>query len=111
MVFKIKNLDSEMALFRAITAEEEVSRAIFIILEEQKYVNADKIKDQEHKYKQSLSIFIGLIENFFYKSLEGNFLFEDISLFMDNEKKLQLKIKLKEKEAFSPIPPLNFFYV
>lgn len=35
MAFKIKNLDPEMALFRAITAEEEVSRAIFIILKDQ----------------------------------------------------------------------------
>lgn len=108
MAFKIKELDPEMALFRAITAEEEVSRAIFIILKEQKYVNADKIKDQEHKYKQSLSIFIELIEISFYNKLKANFLFEDISLFMDKEEKLQLKIKLKKKEAFSTIPPLNF---
>ncbi|MCG3661664.1 hypothetical protein [Aliarcobacter butzleri] len=108
MTFKIKELDPEMALFRAITAEEELARAIFIILKEQKYENSNRIKDQEHKYKQSLSIFIGLIENFFYKFLEENSLFEDISLFMDNEEKLQLKIKLKEREPFSPTPPLNF---
>lgn len=108
MAFKIKELDPEMALFRAITAEEELARAIFIILKEQKYENSNRIKDQEHKYKQSLSIFIGLIENFFYKFLEENSLFEDISLFMDNEEKLQLKIKLKEREPFSPTPPLNF---
>lgn len=111
MAFKIKELDPEMALFRTITAEEEVSRAIFIILKEQKYENADKIRDQEHKYKQSLSIFIGLVQDFFYNlSKEESFPFEsNIPLFINEKKILQLIIKSKKtKESFSPIQPLNF---
>ncbi|MBU3015291.1 hypothetical protein KO488_11015 [Poseidonibacter lekithochrous] len=111
MAFKIKELDPEMALIRAITAEEEVARAIFIIIKDHGYKNANKIKDMEHKYKQSLSIFIGLIQNFFYNNSKKEiFPFEsNISLRLDKEQFLQLKIKLKKiDKSFSPIPPLNF---
>ena len=65
----------------------------------------------EHKYKQSLSIFIGLIQNFLYNSSKKEiFPFEsNISLRLDKEQFLQLKIILKKiDKSFSPIPPLNF---
>ena len=53
---------------------------------------ADKIRDQEHKYKQSLSIFIGLVQDFFYNlSKEESFPFEsNIPLFINEKKILQL---------------------
>ena len=111
MAFKIKELDPEMALFRAITAEEELARAIFIILKDHGYKNMNKIKDKEHKYKQSLPIFIGLIQDFFYKQsrVETFPLGDKIKLKIDENQLLVLGLTLKSSECLmSPIPPLNF---
>ena len=43
-----------MAVFRAITAEEEAATAIFLVLKEQGYLNADTIRFKDHACKQAL---------------------------------------------------------
>lgn len=114
MAYKIKELDSSMALFRVITAEEEVSRAIFLILKEQNYKNNKKIKYQDHNYKQSLPFFIGMVQEFFYScSKEDSFPFErNIKLEFNNKMILKLKIPLKkENKLLSTEPPLNFLFL
>lgn len=56
--WKIKDIDPEMSVFRSITAEEEAATAIFLSLKEKKYENAEKLKFQDHSYKQALEPFI-----------------------------------------------------
>ena len=53
-----------MAVFRAITAEEEAATAIFLALKEHGYENADKIKFKKHPYKQALEPFLRSIGKF-----------------------------------------------
>jgi hypothetical protein len=52
LAWKIKDVDPEMAIFRAITSEEEAATAIFIALKDKGYLNAKKIKFKKHSYNR-----------------------------------------------------------
>lgn len=72
MAWTIKDIDPEMAVFRAITAEEEAATAIFLALKEQRYESANKIKYKKHPYKLALEPFIRSICTFFRKIVKGS---------------------------------------
>ena len=108
----IKEIDREMSVFRAITAEEEAATAIFLILKEKQYENAKKIKFKNHSYKQALSPFLDRVGEFLFKTTKvDNFPFgEKFHLKLEGsekEKKLMLAFEIGGKYAY-PIPPLNF---
>ncbi|OHD96892.1 MAG: hypothetical protein A3E21_04980 [Sulfurimonas sp. RIFCSPHIGHO2_12_FULL_36_9] len=113
MAYKIKDIDPEIALFRCITAEEEVARAIFLKLREQGYknTNKNKIKDKDHKYKQALDLFLGTIQNHFVSYQEHNSNFpKEIQLILNENKKLLEVGLLIENVFMKSIPPLNFSF-
>ena len=62
--FEIQAIDPEMAIFRAITAEEEAATAIFIALKEIGYNNAGKIQFKNHIHKQALCPFMQGVTKF-----------------------------------------------
>ncbi len=110
--WKIKDIDPEIAIFRAITAEEEAATAIFIALKEKGYENADKIKFKKHPYKQALAPFITGISKFMADvARQPNFpLGKKYQLSIEGEgknKRLILSFYLQDKLA-QPIPPLHF---
>src|SRR5574337_1991633 len=110
--WKIKNIDPEMAVFRAITAEEEAATAIFIALKEKGYENANKIKFKSHLYKQAVAPFITAISKFGADVAQWpDFPFgENYELSVDGEgkdRKLTLHFNLPRGLA-TPIPPLGF---
>ncbi len=112
LAWKIKDIDPEMAIFRAITSEEEAATAIFIALKDKGYINAKKIKFKKHSYKQALEPFIRSISVFSEKwANEPGFPFgEKYQLKIDGEnknKKLTLSFHLKDK-LVTAIPPLGF---
>jgi hypothetical protein len=109
----IKDIDPEMAVFRAITAEEEAATAIFIALKEKGYNNARKLKFKNHTYKQALAPFFRAIEKFMADTaMLPDFPFgNDYHLSIDNcgsRKKLKLSFVLQNGMHASPIPPLHF---
>lgn len=111
--WKIKDIDPEMAIFRAITAEEEAATAIFIALKENSYENADKIKFKKHPYKQALAFFITGISKFVADvARQPNFpLGKKYQLSIEGEgknKRLVLSF-YHQGHLAQPIPPLNFF--
>lgn len=111
MAEKIKEIDPEMAYFRCITAEEEMATAIFLLLKEHKYENAEKIPVINHSYKQGLDYMIGSVQNFFNEiSLEPNFpLKRNFTLYFNDETQLlELILRTKENFSFKPQPPLNW---
>ena len=112
MAWKIKEVDPEMAVFRAITAEEEAATAIFLALKEQRYENANKIKFRNHSYKLALEPFIRGICTFAEKwSKVPGFPFGDkFQLKIDGEGKEQkLAISFHYMEGLvTAIPPLGF---
>lgn len=110
--WKIKDIDPEMAIFRAITSEEEAATAIFIALKEKGYTNADKIKFKKHSYKQALAPFITGISKFVADfTRQTNFPFgKKYQLSFEGEemnKRLVLSFYFQDKLA-QPIPPLHF---
>jgi len=112
LAWKIKDIDPEMAVFRAITSEEEAATAIFIALKDKGYINAEKIKHQQHSYKQALEPFIRAINAFTVKwANEPGFPFgENYQLRIEGEnknKKLIISFFLKDKMLTS-LPPLGF---
>ena len=107
---KIKYIDSEMAIFRLITAEEEVAMAILLTLEKHKYNNVDKINKKEHKYKQGLDFFLNVIQNFLASCSKDDNFPKEFKLFLNKNKKLlEVEFSIGEStELIKPMPPLNF---
>ncbi len=112
MAYKIKDIDPNMAYFRAITAEEEMASAIFLILKEHQYNNAKKLKHLNHSYKQGLDYFIlSVIDFFVNQTLDEQYPFKNklSLLFNDKTKLIELYIYFKNKPVKAEvIPPLNF---
>jgi hypothetical protein len=109
----IKDIDPEMAVFRAITAEEEAATAIFIALKEKGYRNAKKLKFRNHTYKQALAPFFRAIAKFMADFANGSdFPFgKNYHLSIDTKgptKNLKFSFELPNGIHASPIPPLNF---
>ena len=101
-----------MAVFRAITAEEEAATAIFLVLKEQGYHNADKIKFKDHAYKQALEPFLRAISKFVETwSNEPGFPFgSEYSLLLlgqGSERRLSLSFQF-QGQTITCIPPLGF---
>lgn len=108
--FELKSIDPEIAIFRCITAEEEVARGIFIVLKEHNYKNMDKIKDKDHKYKQALDLFIKIIQNYFASFSENINFPQEFQLVLNYDKKvLEIAFSINNNdELLKPVPPLNF---
>ena len=60
----LAELDPEMAIFRAITAEEEAATVLFITLKQRQYNGAKQIQHRSHLYKQGLFPFLVLIRDY-----------------------------------------------
>jgi len=106
------HIDKEMAVFRAITAEEEAATAVFLSLKEKGYENSNKIKFKKHPYKQALDPFIRSIGKFSEKMVSiPDFPFgEKYLLKIEGEgkdKKLSLSFYF-HKGTVTAIPPLGF---
>lgn len=109
--WEIKDLDREMAGFRAITAEEESVTAIFHSLKRRKYKGSDKLNPWNHVHKSALYPFLIAVSEAFepFKS-EMKPKFE---LHSENgEKTFRVRVTVKGpdgKEIWAfPEPPFNF---
>jgi hypothetical protein len=108
----IKDIDPEMSIFRAITAEEEAATSIFIALKEKGYENASKIKLKNHTYNNGISPFFLAISQFMADASRFQwFPFKHYNLIVKSSevpKKLELSFVLLNDVGAMPIPPLNF---
>lgn len=110
--YEIKDIDKEMAVFRAITAEEEAATAVFLALKEKGYSNSKKIKFKKHPYKQALDPFIRGIRKFSGKlsAMQGFPFGEKCALELEGKgekRKLSLSFHFNDK-LVTAIPPLGF---
>lgn len=110
--WNIKDIDPEMAIFRAITAEEEAATAIFIALKEKGYENANRIKFRSHPYKQAVAPFVTAVSKFMADVARwpGFPLGKKYQLSIEGEgkdRKLILSFHLANGLA-TPVPPLGF---
>lgn len=68
--WKIKDIDPEMAAFRAITGEEEAATAIMHSLRRRKYKGAEKLKYRDHTYKAAVFPFFQAISSVFARYMD-----------------------------------------
>ncbi|MGM0582819.1 MAG: hypothetical protein ACQETL_19240 [Bacteroidota bacterium] len=110
---KIKEIDKEMGVFRAITTEEEAAASLFFCLKNRQYKNASRLSFKSHIHKQALYPFIQSVSIFLERvgKIE-KFPFEEYRLShteIESRSAIKLGIKpLNFDGYFEPIPPLHF---
>ena len=109
----LQKIDPEMAVFRAITAEEEAATSLFITLKERRYENAEKIKFKSHPYKQAVEPFFQAVSKFIVNvtSLPNFPFLSKYNLTIDSKddpRKLELHLQMVNGLMTTPIPPLHF---
>ena len=111
--WKLRQLDPQMACFRAITAEEEAATALFLSLKYRKYTGAEYLKQRDHLHKSALIPFIGAVSRIFAKVHDR---LPETTVFLDNNSSpprmfIQLEIPTNgiNKPIYGlPEGPLNF---
>lgn len=109
--WEIKEIDPEMAAFRAITGEEEAATAIMHSLSRRKYIGAEKLNYRDHTYKAAVFPFFQGISGAFARHLEQF----KVTLEIDTkDKKPTLKTRINIPRPTGdvmhayPDPPLHF---
>ena len=109
--WEIREIDPEMAVFRAITGEEEAATAIMHSLQRRKYKGAEKLKYRDHTYKAALFPFFQGISGSFARHLEQF----KVALEIDTkDKKPTIKTRINVPGPTGdimhayPNPPLHF---
>src|ERR1700687_4648027 len=105
----IVELDPEMAMFRAITAEEEAATAVFASLRHRGYVNSEKIQLRSHFYKAALYPFVMQVYSFM-ASLSSEFPPLRLKLLEEEQRDPHLIWELLDPQGRwgRPDPPFNF---
>lgn len=111
--WKLKDHDLEMAVFRAITAEEEAATALFHSLKRHHYNSSDRLKTRDHVHKNAVIPFMDAVSRVFARFQdvvpETEFLFDEEV----NPPAIQIRFRLPSTSGEInvwgyPIPPLNF---
>jgi hypothetical protein len=109
--WRLQETDLEMAAFRAITAEEEATTAIFHALQRRKYKGAEKLKRKNHLHKNALVPFCIAVAGALSLTEE---LFKS-KLYLDKEEvppRFRVRIDISSivpgYEYAFPEPPLHF---
>jgi hypothetical protein len=108
--FKLQGVDDEMALIRALTAEEEAARAIFFALRRRGYPGADQLRLKSHKHKHAVVPFVAAVGKLIAKVGVAKPQLQILRV--DGKDTLRLLVELTLPDgrhiAFTPEPPLNF---
>jgi len=103
----IAAIDPEMAIFRAITAEEEAATSVFLSLLQRRYPRADQLQIKSHLYKLGLYPFISKVYNFL-ASMSGQFPPMRLNLIEESGKTLLVwEFQAPDGRWAMSDPPLN----
>jgi len=109
----LRQIDPNMAVFRAITAEEEAASGLIYVLKERHHVDSEKLDPRDHRHKSAVVPFIQILGMHFKEIVEAHDMQPIRHLRKaegDLPKHLGIGLKVKiagvEKIAY-PIPPLN----
>jgi hypothetical protein len=108
----LRKIDPEMAVFRAITAEEESVSGVFHALKHRGYNNSKILNPRNHVHKNAAIPFLQIL-GYFFKDISG---LDKLSPTLhikeeDGETRLRiaLSVNLNGQNLLGyPIPPLNF---
>ena len=104
-------VDSEMSLFRAITAEEEAASALIFALKQKGYEGAEKLKPRDHTHKAAVSPFLDAVNNLLYETGVPT---PRLSIHRGERPKIMITVDLaallkKDEPAFAEIDqPFNY---
>lgn len=105
-------LDPAMAVFRAITAEEEAASGLMRCLRELGYPRSDELNPHDHVHKHAVFPFMEILGLFFGQTIGKHF--QNFHLHIkgdDGETRLTIALSIVvfgEQKLAYPIPPLNF---
>lgn len=108
---KLFEIDSVMACFRCITAEEEAAAGLMHCLKEKSYDNAAGLKPRDHKHKSAVIVLFSILGDFVGKELIGSGVVVDLSVCEEGDgKRLKLSFEVPDNNqmvTFFSDPPLN----
>jgi hypothetical protein len=107
---RIAALDAEMAIFRAITAEEEAATSLFFAVKQLGYANAERLRHRDHVHKNALIPFLFAVKHHIDGStptLRTNLVLKT----NDGKKRLTIELQMPDGRWGEPVPPLNFSIV
>ena len=112
--YLLEKIDPEMAMFRAITAEEEAVRAIFHALQRLNYPHARELDWQKHKHKAAVVHYFEAIAGLVRKAIVPT---PQISIEkVDGVDTVRIRFQVPSPEGpewiawLYPEPPLDFNY-
>lgn len=110
--WKLREIDPQMAMFRAITGEEESATAIFHALKRLRYIDAELLNPWNHLQKNAVTPFIEAVHAAIAPGM-GEF-FKGFALGVNDSEerpvvRLTLTLKKEGNETTAePTPPLHF---
>jgi hypothetical protein len=109
--WRLREIDPQMAIFRAITAEEEAATAIILSLKRRNYRGAKRLDHRKHVHKNAVIPFFDAITRVVAQF--GDQMPKTELIFDPAEKKMQIRFKpihLTNGEDYwaYPTPPLHF---
>lgn len=112
MAERLLEIDSVMAAFRGLTAEEEAASGFMHCLKERGYQNADKLNPWDHVHKNAITPFLDSLGLFFAETIDAYVNKPALKLQgegKDRRLMLGLFINVNGHDQWAyPIPPLNF---
>lgn len=108
----LREVDPAMAIFRAITAEEEAASGVMRSLIEMQYPGAEALNPHDHAHKHAVFPFMQVLQLFFAQTLSNHFTKYNLHIKEeDGATRLMLALNVTingEEQLAYPIPPLNF---
>jgi hypothetical protein len=108
----LREVDPAMAIFRAITAEEEAASGVMRCLVEMKYPGVDALNPHDHAHKHAVFPFMQVLQLFFAQTFSNHFTKYNLHIKEeDGATRLTLALNVTingEAQLAYPIPPLNF---
>lgn len=110
----LKDIDSGMCYFRAITAEEEISSGIIHALQEREYAGANYLNPKKHQHKTAILSFFQVITHafqFFHGYIDAKITIGTPQGEKGPRPRIALRLlKPNIDNLFYPEPPLNFSF-
>lgn len=108
----LREVDPAMAIFRAITAEEEAASGVMRCLIGMKYPGANALNPHDHVHKHAVFPFMQVLQLFFGQTLSNHFTKYNLHIKEEGgATRLTLALNMtigREAQLAYPIPPLNF---
>jgi hypothetical protein len=108
----LRDIDHEMSVFRAVTAEEEAVSGLYYALKHRHYVHANLLDPKSHVHKNAAIPFLQMLAHFFSGFSGTEELAPKLHLKEeDGEVRLRIAISVAisgQTVIAYPVPPLNF---